>query len=241
MDGFKGHETAIETLQNLCDIADIVFMKIPAHSSDQIQPLDLFGFNLQKNRTGKFIVNPFYTWQTNQILAIIEGLSTIRSPHAIMTAWEMSGIYRTRIYNGSVDDPNIQYHSINIYLNDHIRGMKSTQEKLKGSHHRRRKYETKEPTMRYPKKKEMKLKTSADVARPKITKEEAEEMITKLGIKKKVYSTDDVYKITDFFPPKKTPNQDKNSQPKKRIKKKRKFRVARFHNLPDTIDIDQTG
>lgn len=83
MDGFKGHEKSLETLENVLHEFNLKIILIPPHSSDQVQPLDLFGFNIQKNRTQKFIVEKHYTWQTNQILAILEGLNTIRSPHAI--------------------------------------------------------------------------------------------------------------------------------------------------------------
>lgn len=83
MDGFKGHEKSLETLENVLHEFNLKIILIPPHSSDQVQPLYLFGFNIQKNRTQKFIVEKHYTWQTNQIHAILEGLNTIRSPHAI--------------------------------------------------------------------------------------------------------------------------------------------------------------
>ena len=88
MDGFKGHEKALDTLENVLEKFNLKVILIPPHSSDQVQPLDLFGFNLQKNTTNRFIVQPHYTWQTNQILAIVEGLHKIRSPHYIRIAWE---------------------------------------------------------------------------------------------------------------------------------------------------------
>ena len=225
MDGFKGHEKSLSTLSILIKKANIKIMLIPPHSSDQIQPLDLFGFNLQKSKTGKFVVNPYYTWQTNQILAIVDGLSAIRSPHSITTAWEMTGIYRTRITDGSVDDPLIQYHIIDITRNEHIRGLKSTKEEhLKGSHKRRKKYKVKEPTIRFPKKKEMKLKTPADVARQTITPEEADDLINLVQMNMEPESDDNCHRITEYFSFEK-PKPHTNPRPPP---KKRKFRIARL-------------
>ena len=46
MDGFKGHEKSLDTIAKLIEKANVKFILIPPHSSDQVQPLDLFGFNL---------------------------------------------------------------------------------------------------------------------------------------------------------------------------------------------------
>lgn len=94
MDGFAGHGKSFETLENVFDIFYIKILLIPPNSSDQVQPLDLFEFNIQKNKTAKFIFNQHYSLQSNTILAIIEGLSTIKSPYNVTTAYQMAGIYR---------------------------------------------------------------------------------------------------------------------------------------------------
>ena len=122
MDGFTGHEKAFDTLENILEQFKIKILMIPPHSSDQVQPLDLFGFNLQKNKTSKYIFNQHYSLQSNTIMAIIEGLNTIKSPHNVKVAWEMAGIYRTRC--DRTDDPNkviLQYHIVDMSLNKKIR------------------------------------------------------------------------------------------------------------------------
>ena len=111
MDGFKGHEKSLETLDNVLKRFNLKIILILPHSSDQVQPLYLFGFNLQKNKTQKYRNYPYYSAQTNQILAIIDGLNEIRSPHSIKVAWESAGIYRERnVSDASPDETFIQYH-----------------------------------------------------------------------------------------------------------------------------------
>ena len=58
--------------------------------SDQVQPLDLFGFNVQKCKTAKYVFNHHYSLQTNQILAILDGLNEISSFRSVTTAWRMA-------------------------------------------------------------------------------------------------------------------------------------------------------
>lgn len=63
MDGFAGHEKAFQNLKNLFDEYKIKVIMIPPHYSDQVQPLDLFGLNLQKNKTAKYIFDHHYSLQ----------------------------------------------------------------------------------------------------------------------------------------------------------------------------------
>lgn len=48
MDGFKGHKKSIETIDQLLKEFNITIFFIPPQSSDQVQPLDHVGFNVQK-------------------------------------------------------------------------------------------------------------------------------------------------------------------------------------------------
>lgn len=82
----------------------ITILFVPPHKNGQVQPLDLFGFNLQKSKTQKHVFNHHYSLQTNQILEILEGLDEIRSYHAITAAWQMPGIFKTR--SPDKDNPN---------------------------------------------------------------------------------------------------------------------------------------
>ena len=47
MDGFRGHDKSIAQLRPLLDAFQLDVLKISEHSSNQVQPLDLVGFNLQ--------------------------------------------------------------------------------------------------------------------------------------------------------------------------------------------------
>lgn len=137
MDGFKGHEKSLETLENVLNEFKIKIILIPPHSSDQVQPLDLFGFNLQKNETAKFTFNYHYSYQTNTILRILEGLNKIKSPHNVTVAWQMAGIFRDRCERQV--DPNgviIQYHIVDIQANTKIRSLNYKDISLNGSNAR---------------------------------------------------------------------------------------------------------
>ena len=111
MDCFKGYKKSLKTLDNVLKRFNLKIILILPHSSDQVQPLYLFGFNLQKSKTQKYRNCPYYSAQTNQILAIIDGLNEIISPHSIKAASESAGIYRERnVSDASPDETFIQYH-----------------------------------------------------------------------------------------------------------------------------------
>ena len=74
MDGFNSHDKSLDELEPMVNHFQVRILKIPEHSSNQVQPLDIVGFNLQKNRTKTFNVIPFYTLPSNRILAILHGL-----------------------------------------------------------------------------------------------------------------------------------------------------------------------
>lgn len=174
MDGFTRHDKALETLRTVLEEYKIKILFIPPHSSDQVQPLDLFGFNVQKYKTSKFIFNHHYSYQTNQILAILDGLNEIQSFHAITTAGKMAGIIRKR--NPDEATPNdvfLQEHIIEMTKNPKIRHIKLPTQFVTGRQNRLRKYEVLEPNDDYPKRKELQLKSPEEYSRPNFTIEEA--------------------------------------------------------------------
>lgn len=120
MDRFNGHEKVEETLQNVFEVYLIKLMYIPPHSRDQVQPLDHFGFNIQKSVTQRYKYNAYCSLQTNQILSIIDNLRTIKSPHCIKVAWEQAGTYKERSKKSSTE-AFIHYHVIDMESNRHIR------------------------------------------------------------------------------------------------------------------------
>ena len=135
----------------------------------------------------------------------------------------------------------IHYYIIDITRNNHIRGLANTKkEELKGTHRRRKKYKVEQPTIKYPKKKEMKLKTPADVARQTLTIEQAEELINLVQMNMDSESDDNVkcHQITEYFPLKKKEQEKPKKKPKPPPKPsmKRMYKVARI-NLPSNFRI----
>lgn len=163
MDGFKGHEHSIQTLKNetlVIEQFNIKIKFIPAHPSDQVQPLDLFGFNIQKCKTAKYIFNHYYSIQTNQIIAILDGLNEIKSYHCVSTAWRMAGIFRTRKPKDATPNEIFrQEHIIRMDQNFKIRNAQIEKEIIRGRQSRLRKHEVLKPNEIYPKRKELRLRT----------------------------------------------------------------------------------
>ena len=185
MDGFKGHEHSNTTLSNVIQNYKIKIKYIPAHSSDQVQPLDLFGFNVQKCKTAKYVFNHHYSLQTNQILAILDGLNEISSFRSVTTAWRMAGIFRSR--KPKVADANeifMQDHIIDINRNFKIRNTQIEKEIIHGRQCRLRKYEVLKPDDNYPKRREIKLKSPQDLQMPILTNEEAYALRSRYSIRR---------------------------------------------------------
>ena len=121
MDGFKGHQKTVEGLKHILEENKIMIMWFPPHSSDQVQPLDLLGFNLQKFASSRVHRNKHYSAQTNAILRIIEGLQAVSTSGKIIGAWHRAGIYKCRPCIAESVDHVIQLHLIDIDANGNIR------------------------------------------------------------------------------------------------------------------------
>ena len=155
MDGFAGHDKSLGHLKPILEANNIEVLKIPEHSSNQVQPLDLIGFNLQKSRSKFFNKIPWYTQQTNRILSIIFGVDYIRSSYFIYTAFQAIGIYQSRLYPKK-NEPLT--HIVKIEQNKFIRKQNTEKQrtKLTGSTTRFGKFEKiTEPNEIYPKRKEI--------------------------------------------------------------------------------------
>ena len=221
MDGFTGHDKSLQTLDNVLKQFNIKILFIPAHSSDQVQPLDLFGFNIQKLKTSKYIFNHHYSMQTNQILAILDGLNEISSFKSITTAFNMAGIFRTR--NEDHESANgvfKQEHIIDMDRNTKIRRTNMIKEALRGRTNRLKKYEVLKPDENYPKRKELKLLTPLEYTMNEMTCEEAKNLRRKYSIRR--YPQDQIedpknHKITEYSILKFKATKRKPSTKKKRV------------------------
>lgn len=185
MDGFTGHDKSLRTLDSVLKQFNIKILFIPAHSSDQVQPLDLFGFNIQKLKTSKYIFNHHYSFQTNQILGILEGLNEICSYKSVTTAFNMAGIYRSRNKESqSANEVFLQEHIIDINRNTKIRRTNQIKEALRGRTNRLKKYEVLKPDEHYPKRRELKLRTPLEYTMDEMTCEEAKNLRRKYSIRR---------------------------------------------------------
>ena len=217
MDGFKGHELFIQTLKNVIEQFNIKIKFIPAHTSDQVQPLDLFGFNIQKCKTAKYIFNHYYSIQTNQIIAILDGLNEIKSYHCVSTAWRMAGIFRTRKPKDATSNEIFrQEHIIRMDQNFKIRNAQIEKEIIRGRQSRLRKHEVLKPNEIYPKRKELRLRTPQDFQMKMLTEEEVNNIRRKYSIRRfqRVIEQPKNHKITEYGLQLKT-NEKKREHTKK--------------------------
>ena len=234
MDGFTGNDKSMLSLKEVLEKYNIIIKLIPAHSSDQVQPLDLYGFNVQKLLTQKYKYNHHYSYQTNQILGILEGLRAIQTPLAITTAWHMAGIYRARYTKqASTNEIFFQDHIVDINRNDTIRNLHP--KRMDGSQNRLKKYEVLEPDDEYPDRKELKFATPTDLVKPPVTDEEALLLRKKYSIRRyeqKITKTKNLL-ITDYGI--KLTNQSSKAKRTPSSKQKPKnHRVAVLRIPPDT-------
>ena len=121
MDGFIAHHKCVEDPKRkaILEQEKIVVIFIPPHSSDQVQPLDLLTFSLQKlwKKRAQFYS---VSYQTRQVLETYNSLCMASTPHYVKAAFERAGITRTRleIING---ERQPQYHRVSIKENNAIR------------------------------------------------------------------------------------------------------------------------
>ena len=119
MDGFISHHKCVEDPERakILEENGIIVLFIPPHTSDQIQPLDLVIFNLQKQFKSRFGSGLFgkFTYQTKQIIETYNSLLMASTPHYIKSAFERAGIYRDRI---QIVDKVVQpqNHIVNVLL-----------------------------------------------------------------------------------------------------------------------------
>ena len=117
MDGFKGHVKAYEDIKNIFEENNVKVIFIPPHSSDQVQPLDLLGFNLLKLAKNRFNISfdEGTSEQTREIVRIMNSLQAVSTSVMITKAWHAAGIFRKPIEEFSFDrEVFIQYHEVDI-------------------------------------------------------------------------------------------------------------------------------
>ena len=124
MDGFKGHTKAYEENKELFKDKNVEVLFIPPHSSDQVQPLDLLGFNLLKLAKNKSNIafQEGTSDQTKEIVRIMNALESVSTSVLITKAWHAAGIFRKPVEKFSFDQEIfIQYHEVDMQKAQKIR------------------------------------------------------------------------------------------------------------------------
>jgi hypothetical protein len=93
MDGCSCH-LCDDTLDILFD-ADIELEILPAHTSDQFQPLDLGIFAIQKQAMGRVAPPKWCNAQTAKLLKILGSFRSVTTPPNIISAFQQAGIVST--------------------------------------------------------------------------------------------------------------------------------------------------
>ena len=94
---------------------EVIF--IPHHSSDQVQPLDLLGFNLLKLAKSKSNISfqEGTSEQTREIVRIMNALESVSTSVLITKAWHAAGIFRKPVDWKEVSGGTIlQNHLVDI-------------------------------------------------------------------------------------------------------------------------------
>ena len=122
MDGFIAHHKCVEDSERarILEMNNIIVLFIPPHSSDQIQPLDLITFNLQKLWKSRITLEKSYSYQTKQIVETYNSLYMASAPHFIKSAFERAGILRSRRDWTPEGGLAPQFHIVNVKCNNAI-------------------------------------------------------------------------------------------------------------------------
>lgn len=125
MDGFIAHRKCVEDPERLIAMnqLNVHVLFLPPHSSDQIQPLDLVTFNLQKLWKKKADYSKRLSYQSKQILEGFNSLLMASTPHYIKCSFERAGIRRSLFGINENGEFIKQFHIVDIKLNKVIRGL----------------------------------------------------------------------------------------------------------------------
>ena len=131
LDGFSAHHKCIEDPVRKANIEklniDMVF--IPPHSSNQVQPLDLLTFALQKKWKREIKIDKNFSYQSQQIIKTYESVIRASSPRYIVAAFKRAGIFRLgiQVINGEI----VQTHYAAIELADGYQKFKKQEKATK--------------------------------------------------------------------------------------------------------------
>ncbi|OHT04668.1 hypothetical protein TRFO_27741 [Tritrichomonas foetus] len=106
MDGLSVHGNS--EFQEMCNENNVIIKFIPAHTSDQIQVLDLGIFANQKRWMHNLNYDDEYTWQTMQVMRMFDSFRMACSPKNIIAAFRRAGMIstyniKTRVYDVTID------------------------------------------------------------------------------------------------------------------------------------------
>ena len=96
LDGFSAHHKCVEDdeRKKQIDQLNVKVIFLPPHSSNQIQPLDLVTFALQKKWKRNIKVEKNFSYQSQQIIKTYESIIRASSPGYIVSAFKRAGIIR---------------------------------------------------------------------------------------------------------------------------------------------------
>lgn len=89
-DGFGPHD--YDDFLDICTDEGIIVLPLPAHASDQCQPLDLGIFTVQKGKMPRISVDTKLSAQTIQLIRMIDSFTKAASISNVVKAFKIGGI-----------------------------------------------------------------------------------------------------------------------------------------------------
>ena len=99
MDQFGSH--CCKTIQEIPEELNIIIQYLPPHTSDQLQPLDLGIFGIQKRKISSIQPNKNYSKNSQKFIKIFSALHSASTPTNIISAFRRGGI-KTKWMNGGL-------------------------------------------------------------------------------------------------------------------------------------------
>jgi hypothetical protein len=129
IDGCTAHQS--RNLENDLLSEEVLLLFLPAHCSDQIQPLDLLTFAIMKAKTTHKNHTYAISNQTRDIMSLMDGWRSATTPHKVIGAWRRAGV-QTKLVDGQVRC------EVNRSLATNVRhwqtGIDLEETRVKGSH-----------------------------------------------------------------------------------------------------------
>lgn len=125
MDGFRPHHNSVNKV-NMPNL-NLYVLFLPAHSSDQTQPLDLGTFGLSKRNIYKISIDTPISRVVNQLNKIVSSLWMASNPAFVVKAFRSAGICRE---NGRLVCRREKARAVRHYEASHIESILSRNDAL---------------------------------------------------------------------------------------------------------------